>query len=140
MELAYRTLMSRPTSRLRIRRYSHTRRIRSAGLSVPPEVNPVERPMIDVISVRIVRADLDRAPHPSRLLHRRARARCARRISLVGKGGVEPPRPCGHTDLNRARLPFRHLPGVRSGWWTGTRDRQQRYQLERAEIGAAQRC
>jgi hypothetical protein len=29
---------------------------------------------------------------------------------LVGKGGVEPPRPFGHTDLNRARLPFRHLP------------------------------
>src|SRR5207248_3725539 len=28
----------------------------------------------------------------------------------VGKGGVEPPRPYGHTDLNRARLPFRHLP------------------------------
>src|SRR4051794_10435040 len=28
----------------------------------------------------------------------------------VGKGGVEPPRPSGHTDLNRARLPFRHLP------------------------------
>ncbi|GAA0970454.1 hypothetical protein GCM10009555_019400 [Acrocarpospora macrocephala] len=30
--------------------------------------------------------------------------------SFVGKGGVEPPRPFGHTDLNRARLPFRHLP------------------------------
>lgn len=29
---------------------------------------------------------------------------------FVGKGGVEPPRPFGHTDLNRARLPFRHLP------------------------------
>ena len=27
----------------------------------------------------------------------------------VRKGGVEPPRPSGHTDLNRARLPFRHL-------------------------------
>src|SRR3954464_10427950 len=33
----------------------------------------------------------------------------ARHLS-VGKGGVEPPRPFGHTDLNRARLPFRHLP------------------------------
>ncbi len=31
----------------------------------------------------------------------------------VGKGGVEPPRPYGHTDLNRARLPFRHLPAAR---------------------------
>jgi hypothetical protein len=29
---------------------------------------------------------------------------------MVGKGGVEPPRPFGHTDLNRARLPFRHFP------------------------------
>src|SRR3954454_23760358 len=35
--------------------------------------------------------------------------------SGVGKGGVEPPRPFGHTDLNRARLPFRHLP-----WRGGT--------------------
>ncbi|GAA1018542.1 hypothetical protein Aple_064980 [Acrocarpospora pleiomorpha] len=31
-------------------------------------------------------------------------------LRRVGKGGVEPPRPFGHTDLNRARLPFRHLP------------------------------
>jgi hypothetical protein len=30
----------------------------------------------------------------------------------VGEGGVEPPRPYGHTDLNRARLPFRHSPRV----------------------------
>jgi hypothetical protein len=28
----------------------------------------------------------------------------------VGEGGLEPPRPHGHTDLNRARLPFRHSP------------------------------
>src|SRR5918999_6276819 len=34
------------------------------------------------------------------------------RSSLVGKGGVEPPRPFGHTDLNRARLPFRHFPAA----------------------------
>ncbi len=34
------------------------------------------------------------------------------KVFLVGKGGVEPPRPFGHTDLNRARLPFRHLPSV----------------------------
>ena len=31
------------------------------------------------------------------------------RGSLVREGGVEPPRPHGHTDLNRARLPFRHF-------------------------------
>ena len=29
----------------------------------------------------------------------------------VGEEGVEPSRPFGHTDLNRARLPFRHSPG-----------------------------
>ena len=28
----------------------------------------------------------------------------------VGEEGVEPSRPSGHTDLNRARLPFRHSP------------------------------
>ena len=28
----------------------------------------------------------------------------------VGEEGVEPSRPYGHTDLNRARLPFRHSP------------------------------
>src|SRR3954452_20204460 len=30
--------------------------------------------------------------------------------SRVGKGGGEAPRPLRHTDLNRALLPFRHLP------------------------------
>ena len=29
-------------------------------------------------------------------------------FELVRERGVEPPRPFGHTDLNRARLPFRH--------------------------------
>jgi hypothetical protein len=28
----------------------------------------------------------------------------------VGEEGFEPSRPLGHTDLNRARLPFRHSP------------------------------
>src|SRR5690348_15899815 len=32
---------------------------------------------------------------------------------LVGEEGFEPSRPFGHTDLNRARLPFRHQPGQR---------------------------
>lgn len=32
--------------------------------------------------------------------------------SPVGEEGVEPSRPFGHTDLNRARLPFRHSPSV----------------------------
>ena len=31
--------------------------------------------------------------------------RCIRLMSVL-KGGVEPPRPFGHTDLNRARLPI----------------------------------
>lgn len=31
---------------------------------------------------------------------------------LVPKGGVEPPRPCGHMVLNHARLPFRHFGTV----------------------------
>ena len=30
----------------------------------------------------------------------------------VGEEGFEPSRPFGHTDLNRARLPFRHPPGA----------------------------
>ena len=29
---------------------------------------------------------------------------------LVGEGGLEPPRPCGHWHLKPARLPFRHSP------------------------------
>src|SRR5215469_16739661 len=32
-------------------------------------------------------------------------------IADVGEEGFEPSRPLGHTDLNRARLPFRHPPG-----------------------------
>lgn len=44
----------------------------------------------------------------------------------VGEEGFEPSRPCGHTDLNRARLPFRHPPGrlerlARTRRWGGTR-------------------
>lgn len=30
----------------------------------------------------------------------------SRERESVREGGVEPPRPCGHTDLNRARLPI----------------------------------
>jgi hypothetical protein len=33
---------------------------------------------------------------------------------LVGEEGFEPSRPRGHTDLNRARLPFRHPPRATS--------------------------
>jgi hypothetical protein len=35
--------------------------------------------------------------------------------AYVGEEGVEPSRPYGHTDLNRARLPFRHSPRVVCG-------------------------
>jgi hypothetical protein len=39
--------------------------------------------------------------------------------SLVREGGVEPPRPFGHTDLNRARLPIPPLaPEAGSGYPT----------------------
>src|SRR6185437_6220213 len=61
-----------------------------------------------------------------------------RRVSLllpVGKGGVEPPRPFGHTDMNRARLPFRHFPGT-----AGLRDPSSAERLERhyAALGATE--
>jgi hypothetical protein len=32
----------------------------------------------------------------------------------VGEEGFEPSHPFGHTDLNRARLPFRHPPRART--------------------------
>jgi hypothetical protein len=34
----------------------------------------------------------------------------SRRRLAVGEEGFEPSHPFGHTDLNRARLPFRHSP------------------------------
>src|SRR4029079_18597329 len=34
-----------------------------------------------------------------------------RLITIVGEGGLEPPRPEGHWHLKPARLPFRHSPG-----------------------------
>ena len=37
-------------------------------------------------------------------------AAASRYTSRVGEEGFEPSRPLGHTDLNRARLPFRHPP------------------------------
>ena len=40
----------------------------------------------------------------------RLRAAVSRHASRVGEEGFEPSRPLGHTDLNRARLPFRHPP------------------------------
>ena len=53
----------------------------------------------------------------------------------VGKEGVEPSRPFGHTDLNRARLPFRHFPGT-----AGLRDPSLAERLERhyAALGATE--
>ena len=34
----------------------------------------------------------------------------SRGVVVVGEGGLEPPRPCGHWHLKPARLPFRHSP------------------------------
>ena len=36
-------------------------------------------------------------------------------ITLVREGGVEPPHPFGHTDLNRARLPIPPLARIPLG-------------------------
>src|SRR3954466_10356217 len=64
---------------------------------------------------------------------------------IVREGGVEPPRPFGHTDLNRARLPIPplaleadvRLSHVVSASQTGhDRDRSARYHRENARIGA----
>ena len=40
-------------------------------------------------------------------------------VSGVRAGGVEPPRPCGHRDLNPTRLPFRHARELVSRCWGG---------------------
>jgi nucleotide-binding universal stress UspA family protein len=59
-------------------------------------------------------------PLPRNAGNRRAGSRLARvirsaRVHIsVGEEGFEPSRPFGHTDLNRARLPFRHPPGATS--------------------------
>ena len=58
-----------------------------------------------------------RAPKPSDVVHSEALVVAKKNAvtstrsprSLVRKEGVEPSRPFGHTDLNRARLPFRHF-------------------------------
>ena len=42
------------------------------------------------------------------------RRSASKQCRLVGEEGFEPSRPCGHTDLNRARLPFRPPPGNES--------------------------
>ena len=54
------------------------------------------------------------APTPTR-----AAAAARRCLLTVGKEGVEPSRPFGHTDLNRARLPFRHFPAFTQDGRTG---------------------
>jgi nucleotide-binding universal stress UspA family protein len=51
-----------------------------------------------------------KSPHPAS-----ARVNGPARVDIsVGEEGFEPSRPFGHTDLNRARLPFRHPPGATS--------------------------
>src|SRR5205809_5622146 len=47
----------------------------------------------------------------------------------VGKEGVEPSRPYGHTDLNRARLPFRHFPERSASEARGTIPRPRGHRL-----------
>src|ERR1039458_4111119 len=43
----------------------------------------------------------------------RASGNAARHHSFVGEGGLEPPRPCGHRNLNPARLPIPPLARCR---------------------------
>src|SRR5690606_37357144 len=50
------------------------------------------------------------APQNNTDAHRPGSATRREQLPLVGEEGVEPSRPSGHTDLNRARLPFRHSP------------------------------
>src|ERR1700677_789745 len=40
--------------------------------------------------------------------------------NMVGEEGFEPSHPFGHTDLNRARLPFRHSPAGGTPYFTTT--------------------
>ena len=55
------------------------------------------------------------SPRASTAGRREADRRPASRANrLVGEEGFEPSRPFGHTDLNRARLPFRHPPWATS--------------------------
>ena len=59
------------------------------------------------------------AVRPSARRQRPGTPRRARPADRVREGGVEPPRPFGHTDLNRARLPIPPLaPEARSGYPT----------------------
>ena len=71
------------------------------------------------------RSQLDRHP-TSRICEATSATRCARRwggerastsdgsSTLVGEGGLEPPRPCGHWHLKPARLPIPPLARVAS--------------------------
>ena len=79
---------------------ARARRAQYSRLHRRPKPQEVRRSAAGA-SARTVRAKRERP------LRRRGLVGCHDR---VGKGGVEPPRPFGHTDLNRARLPFRHLP------------------------------
>ena len=50
---------------------------------------------------------------------------CSYVASLVREGGVEPPRPFGHTDLNRARLPIPPLAPALAAWGQPENDSMQ---------------
>ena len=56
---------------------------------------------------------------------------------LVGEEGFEPSRPFGHTDLNRARLPFRHPPRAGSKGSTTTSAPVPRI---RSDASSGRRC
>ena len=84
-------------------------------------------------STSCVTPSASKTPMTSRALVRRPHRRAGRSRngqspgsetrgqSHVREGGVEPPRPFGHTDLNRARLPIPPLaPEAESGYPTAS--------------------
>jgi hypothetical protein len=61
------------------------------------------------------------APATARAVHDVSRhpSSMSEDITVVREGGVEPPCPFGHTDLNRARLPIPPLALSPPGWAAG---------------------
>ena len=110
---------ARQPSQVRIRAGSPTASARCSTLLADGASNAADRPQPRALpqdrpELRVAdpRQAPGRRPHPSRAPGAtRAGPRASRRGSLlVGEGGLEPPRPCGHWHLKPARLPFRHSP------------------------------
>ncbi len=66
--------------------------------SATPKIHDCKHSLHRNVSLRIATGN----PHPHVLY--------IYYINLVGKGGLEPPHPCGYQILSLTRLPFRHSP------------------------------